>query len=191
MRDVVGILLAAGTARRFGKHKLLHPLPDDVPVGISAARTLIRAVPDAVAVVRPGDAALIEAFSAIGLKIVENPHADEGMGTSLAAGVSAMPGAGGWLIALADMPWVRPATMRSLAVRLRSGASIVAPVYAGRRGHPVGFARRWGEQLQTLCGDEGARGLIADHADELELLTTVDPGVLQDIDHPGDLAGDR
>lgn len=190
MRDVVGILLAAGTAQRFGTPKLLHPLPGDVPVGIAAARALIQAVPDAVAVVRPGDDALIEAFSAIGLKIVENPSADAGMGTSLAAGVRATPEAGGWLIALADMPWIRPATIRLLADRLRSGASMVAPLYAGRRGHPVGFAPRWGGQLRSLCGDEGARGLIADHAGELELQTTVDAGVLEDIDHPGDLTRD-
>ena len=112
------------------------------------------------------------------------------MGTSLAAGVSATPEAGGWLIALADMPWIRPATMRLLADRLRGGASMVAPVCAGRRGHPVGFAARWGEQLKSLCGDEGARDLLAGHAGELELRSSVDAGVLRDIDHPGDLTRD-
>ena len=65
----------------------------------------MEAVPNTIAVVQPGDHALIEAFSEIGLKVVENPLADEGMGASLAAGVNATSGAGGWLIALADMPW--------------------------------------------------------------------------------------
>ena len=191
MTDIVGILLAAGTAQRFGAPKLLHALPNGVPIGIAAARALIQAVPNAVAVVQPGDQILIESFSDIGLKIVENPFANDGMGTSLAAGIRATPEAGGWLIALADMPWVCPATICMLADRLRNGASMVAPVYAGRRGHPVGFAHRWGEKLQTLCGDKGARDLIADHSDELVLQTTLDAGVLEDIDHPGDLVRDR
>ncbi len=112
------------------------------------------------------------------------------MGASLAAGVSAAPGAGGWLIALADMPWIQPATMRMLADRLRSGASMVAPVFGGRRGHPVGFSREWGDRLQALDGDAGARSLIARHADELVLLDTADAGVLMDVDQPGDLVAD-
>jgi molybdenum cofactor cytidylyltransferase len=190
MTEVVGILLAAGSAKRFGAHKLMHPLADGTPIGVAAARALIQAVPNTIAVVRPDDHLLIEAYSVLGLKIVENPFADEGMGTSLAAGVSAAPEANGWLISLADMPWVRPATIRMLADRLRNGASMVAPVYDGRRGHPVGFAPRWGEKLRTLYGDEGARGLIAEHADELVLQTTVDAGVLEDIDHPSDLVHD-
>ena len=191
MTDVVGILLAAGSAQRFGAPKLLHALPNGVPIGIAAARALIQAVPKTIAVVQPGDQVLTEAFSAIGLKIVGNPFSNNGMGTSLAAGIRATPEAGGWLIALADMPWVYPATICMLADRLRNGASIVAPVYAGQRGHPVGFAHHWGEKLQTLCGDEGARDLIADHSEELVLQTTLDAGVLEDIDHPGDLVRDR
>ena len=188
MTEIAGILLAAGAARRFGAPKLLHPLPDGVPVGIASARTLVQAVPHTLAVVQAGDRSLIEAYAAIGLGIVENPFADAGMGTSLAAGVTAAAGAGGWLVALADMPWIQPATVRMLADGLRSGASMVAPVFGGRRGHPVGFSHHWGDRLLALGGDDGARSLLAEHADELVLLDTVDAGVLEDIDHPDDLA---
>lgn len=187
MTRIAGILLAAGAARRFGAPKLLHPLPDGVPVGIASARTLVQAVPHTLAVVQPGDRSLIEAYAEIGLGIVENPFADAGMGASLAAGVSAAAGAGGWLVALADMPWIQPATVRMLADRLRSGASMVAPVFGGRRGHPVGFSHHWGDRLQALGGDDGARNLLAEHAGELVLLDTADAGVLEDIDHPDDL----
>ena len=187
MTEIVGILLAAGASRRFGGPKLLHPLADGVPIGVAAARTLRQALPNSVAVVQPDDQVLITAFAAIGLKIVENPFADGGLGMSLAAGVRAVPEAAGWLIALADMPWVEPATIVMLAESLRNGASMVAPSYAGCRGHPVGFARRWGEQLGSLRGDKGARDLIADYAGELILHSTLDAGVLADIDHPGDL----
>jgi len=183
----VGILLAAGSASRFGVDKLLHPLPDGTPVGVASASALLQAVPNAIAVVRPGDYALIEAFSAIGLPVVENPLADAGMGSSLTAGVCATSGAAGWLIALADMPWLQPATITELANRLNNGASIVAPVYKGQRGHPVGFSSRWRNELQALSSDWGARDLLANYPDELELLNTEDAGVLQDVDHPQDL----
>jgi molybdenum cofactor cytidylyltransferase len=109
------------------------------------------------------------------------------MGTSLAAGVNATSDATGWLIALADMPWLQAATINVLADRLNSGASIVAPVYNGRRGHPVGFSSRWKNELQCLSGDRGARDLITAHGNELVLFTTEDAGVLMDVDHPQDL----
>ena len=187
MSELVGVLLAAGSASRFGAAKLLHPLPDGVAVGVAAGRTLLQAVPNTIAVVRPGDRALIEAFSTIGLKVVENPLADAGMGSSLAAGVDATSDAAGWLIALADMPWVQAATITALADRLNGRASIVAPVYQGRRGHPVGFSSRWQNELQALSGDRGARDLLANYPDEMELFDTEDAGVLLDVDHPQDL----
>jgi molybdenum cofactor cytidylyltransferase len=187
MGPVAGILLAAGAGRRFHGHKLLHPLADGEPVGVAAGRNLIAAVPDCVAVVRAGDLALASALGALGLRIHPHPGADGGMGTSIAAGVSATPGAGGWLIALGDMPWVRPETIRALADALRAGVSLVAPIHAGRRGHPVGFAAAWGERLQALNGNHGARNLIAAHAERLVLLPTADPGVLRDVDGPADL----
>jgi molybdenum cofactor cytidylyltransferase len=187
MTEVVGILLAAGSGRRFGAPKLLHPLPDGIPIAVAAARTLIQALPNAIAVVKPGDHALIEALSQTGLQIVENPMADEGMGTSLAAGINATAGASGWLIALADMPWLQPATISAIVDRMNNGASMVAPVYEEQRGHPVGFCSRWLQPLCGLSGDKGARDLIAKYSDELEMLTTEDAGVLRDIDYPQDL----
>ncbi len=189
MTQIAGILLAAGSARRFGAAKLLQPLHDGVPVAAAAAQALLQVLPNTLAVVKPGDHALIELFTELGLRIVENPLADEGMGTSLAAGVNAAATtrADGWLIMLADMPWIQPSTISALADRLADGASIVAPVYAGQRGHPVGFSSHWLQLLRDLSGDKGARDLIADNLDALELLATEDVGILQDIDFPHDL----
>ncbi len=187
MTEIAGILLAAGSARRFGTPKLLHPLQDGLPVAAAAAQTLVQVLPNTLAVVKPGDHALIQVFTELGLHIVENPLADEGMGTSLAAGINATAMADGWLIALADMPWIQPTTISALADRLENGASMVAPVYAGRRGHPAGFSSRWLQPLRDLHGDKGARDLIAENLDALELLTTEDAGVLRDVDYPHDL----
>ena len=192
MTEITGILLAAGSARRFGAHKLLQPLHDGVPVAAAAVQSLIQVLPNTVAVVKPGDYALIELFTELGLQVVENSLAAEGMGTSLSAGINASAAtttrADGWLIMLADMPWIQPTTIAVLADRLKQGASMVAPVYAGHRGHPVGFSSRWLQPLRDLSGDKGARELIRDHSDALELFATEDAGVVKDIDYPQDLS---
>lgn len=187
MPEVTGILLAAGYSKRFGDAKLLQRLPGGIPVCIAAAQAMQEHLPNTLAVIRKDDDLLKTAFEEIGLKAIENPYADEGMGTSLASGINATTESTAWLIALADMPWINPATIGLLADHLRHGASIVAPTYQGQRGHPVGFASHWRNSLGTLSGDKGAKRLIKDHTRELILVDTQDLGILKDIDFPKDL----
>ncbi|PVV27127.1 MAG: hypothetical protein B6D79_04015 [gamma proteobacterium symbiont of Ctena orbiculata] len=187
MTEIQGILLAAGSGQRFGRHKLLHPLPNGVLMGVAAAYHLVAALPNTLAIVRPDDVRLAERFEALGLRVVENSQAEQGMGRSLAMGVGASADAKGWVVALADMPWIKPETIGAVAQALSQGARLAAPVYQGRRGHPVGFGRQWWDRLQALQGDHGARHLLQAYPDELVLLSTDDPGILLDIDHQDDL----
>jgi molybdenum cofactor cytidylyltransferase len=112
------------------------------------------------------------------------------MGESLAHAVRATRDAGGWVIALADMPFVRPETIRAVAWRLAAGAPIVAPRYHGERGHPVGIAARYLAELEALAGDEGARAILKRDAALVEFVDCDDPGVLRDVDTPADLDSD-
>jgi molybdenum cofactor cytidylyltransferase len=187
---IVGVLLAAGGGARFGGNKLAAPLPAGpwagLAVAIAACRNLRSAV-DVVAVVRADDEALATSLAREGARIVVARRAAEGMGASLAAGVAAAGDAEGYVVALADMPWVAPATIRVVADALAGGASIVAPRFRGRRGHPVGFAAAHRDALVALGGDEGARSLLAAHAGALRFVDVDDPGVLRDVDVPEDL----
>jgi molybdenum cofactor cytidylyltransferase len=188
MKDAcTGILLAAGQGSRFGADKLLQPLADGTPLALAAARHLHAALPHGIAVVADTGGELAGQLVQLGLQVVANPHAAQGMGTSIACGVAARPMARGWIIALADMPWIPSAVIRKVAGALAGGADIAAPVCQGRRGHPVGFAARHGAALQHLRGDAGARGIIAAHADSLQLIETTDHGVLLDVDTPASL----
>ena len=184
---IVGILLAAGSASRFGGAKLQAALPDGTTVGVAALRNLLAAVDSVIAVVRPGDDMLANAMRSAGAYVTVCPTAGDGMGASLAWGVRAAPMAVGWLVALADMPWIRPETIGRVADGLRGGAALVAPQYRGARGHPVGIAARFYAELAALSADEGARRLIASHGASLELVAVEDEGVVQDIDTPVDL----
>jgi molybdenum cofactor cytidylyltransferase len=114
--------------------------------------------------------------------------AARGMGASLAHGVAQRRGADGWIVALGDMPLIKPATIATIARELEAGRELVAPAYKGQRGHPVGLGKRYGAQLLALSGDAGARDIIAAHKDQLTLIECDDPGVLQDIDRREDLA---
>lgn len=183
-----GILLAAGSARRFGGAKLVAALADGTPVGVASWRALAAALPRTLAVVRPGDEALAAALAAAGATVVACPRADEGMGASLACGVAASRNAAGWVVALADMPWIAPATIRRVADAIASGASVAAPFHRGERGHPVGFAAAHRDALAALSGDEGAKAIVAAHRARLVRIDVDDSGVLRDIDVPGDLA---
>jgi molybdenum cofactor cytidylyltransferase len=153
-------------------------------VGVAAARQLIAVIPETLAVVKPNDDALPPLLAAQGLSIVVNDRAAAGLGASLACGVAAAPRAKGWVIGLADMPLIQTATIELVVNRLRNGAAIVAPVYHRRRGHPVGFSARFLSELTRLQSDHGARDLLEQHADVLDLVEVGDRGILMDFDYP-------
>jgi molybdenum cofactor cytidylyltransferase len=112
-------------------------------------------------------------------------EAGRGMGATLASGVRASKEAAGWIVALADMPYVRVETILAIERALAAGARTVAPYYAGVRGHPVGFDASCASELLALDGDCGARAVLARH---VPLRIEVDDaGILADIDTPGDL----
>jgi molybdenum cofactor cytidylyltransferase len=179
---IAGILLAAGRGSRFGGHKLLHPLASGKAMAALAAEHLLSVVPCSIAVCRPGDQALIGILTDAGLDIVVCERSAEGMGASVSCGVQATRRASGWIIALADMPLVRPDTIRAVVTLLGSGAQIAAPAYRGQRGHPVGFSAACGDELAQLAGDRGARLVLERHPGRLQLQEVDDPGCLLDID---------
>lgn len=183
-----GILLAAGQGKRFGADKLLQPLADGTAMALAAARQLQAVLPHSIVVVADAEGELAGQLARLGLQVVANPHTAQGMGTSIACGVAACPAARGWVIALADMPWVPESIIRAVAGALEQGADIVAPVCQGRRGHPAGFSARHGAALRQLRGDTGARGIITAHRASLQLIETTERGVLLDVDEPATLS---
>lgn len=187
MDPIIGILLAAGTSRRFGADKLTHILPDGDQVAVHACRNLLAGTDRVLAVVRPGSEELAARLQAEGAEVRICNNAEQGMGASLAFGIHARPEAAGWLVALADMPWITPATIRKVADALRLGALIAAPCWQGQRGHPVGFSHVLGPNLSALKGDAGAKSVIQAHLEQLRLVDCDDQGVLWDIDTQQDL----
>ncbi|WP_211467961.1 nucleotidyltransferase family protein [Collimonas silvisoli] len=186
--QIVGLLLAAGRGRRFDpsgvRSKLLQSLPatSGRTVLASAAGNLAAALP--ICVVLRSD--VPELITQVADYVwVQCETADDGMAASLVRGLQQTADAAGWVIALADMPYVQPATIEALALALRQGADIAVPTYLGRRGNPVGFSRKHLPQLLALRGDQGARSLL--QSLPVVEVTVADPGIHQDIDTVADI----
>jgi molybdenum cofactor cytidylyltransferase len=193
------IVLAAGLGSRFtgAGHKLEQLLPDQgggSDVASVLSLTLRHAIESRMPVLVVTTAELAplahEDVAARDVLVVPRaaPTRGRGMGDSIAAGVAARADAPGWLLLPADMPRVKPSTMRAVAQAL-SGHPVAFAQHQGRRGHPVAFSPELYSELAALTGDEGARRLVArypSHAVEVD-----DPGVLVDIDTSEDLQEQR
>lgn len=187
------LILAAGAARRFGSDKLRHPMPDGRPLiahTLDAARAALG--PAAlVVVVAAGNAPLraeLAALAVTAVPVAAAPDATDSLGRSLAAGVAALPATHGILILLADLPFIAPTTIAAVARAIAGGAPLAAPFHAGQRGHPVGFAPAWRDDLLALHGEYGARDLLQRAGTRLQRIVVDDPGCITDIDTPKGLA---
>jgi molybdenum cofactor cytidylyltransferase len=182
------VVLAAGAGSRY--HGTRHKLSEQLGGDSVLVRTLRNAIASEMSVVLVISEALIaeaKGLVAPADMVVVDPRSQTswGMGDSIAAGVSIHASATGWLMLPADMPLVRPGSLRAVAAALDQ-QPIAFAQHRGRRGHPVGFAAELFSELVMLKGDEGARRLLARYptaAVELD-----DAGVLFDIDTIDDLA---
>lgn len=182
---VAGLVLAAGAGRRFGGPKALVELAGERLVD-RAVRLLDEAGVTATYVVQ-GAAAL----TVPGAQVVDNPGWAEGMGSSLRAGLAALPGPVEAVVVLpVDQPGLTVAAVRR--VLAAAGADLdraaATATYAGRRGHPVLLGRaHWPAVAAGAVGDVGARPFLAAHPWVVEVECS-DVAGGDDVDEPSDLA---
>ena len=194
---VSALVLAAGRSTRMGPvNKLLAPF---------GGRAMVRAVVDELAgssvrpvVVVTGHEAerVEEALAGAGVRLVHNPEYREGLSGSIRAGLAALPkSAEAAVICLGDMPLVTSAHVDRLVAAFdpAEGREICVPVFEGKRGNPVLFARRFFDEIAGVRGDVGARHLIGEYEEYVCEVAMGDRGVLVDVDSPQALReiGDR
>ena len=194
---VSALVLAAGRSTRMGPvNKLLAPL---------GGRAMVRAVVDELAgssvrpvVVVTGHEAerVEEALAGAGVCLVHNPEYRQGLSGSIRAGLAALPeSAEAAVICLGDMPLVTSAHVDRLVAAFdpAEGREICVPVFEGKRGNPVLFARRFFDEIAGVRGDVGARHLIGEYEEYVCEVAMGDRAVLVDVDSPQALReiGDR
>ena len=186
--QIAAIILAAGSASRMGRPKQLLDWGGRPLVRVVAEHALAARLDRVLVVVGAAGDAVAAALAGLPVELVENPAYAEGQSTSLRAGVAALgPHVDAALVLLGDQPLVTPAIVQRLIDEWRaSGAAIVAPLYRGRRGNPVLFARSVFDELLGIQGDQGARAILAADPARIHPVRFDDDRPLADIDTPED-----
>ena len=177
------IVLAAGFSRRFGNQKLIQKLSNGNSVLKQTLERIQAAIPNIEIVTTPELSAYLTPQTC-GINIFSN--ASQGIGATLAFGISRSNNWDACLVCLADMPFIKTETYRSIDSALQRD-KIVTPWHKGKRGNPVGFGSQFFDELMTLDGDIGANHIVTNHADAVLRLNLSDPGILLDIDTKADL----
>lgn len=197
---VVGLLLAAGGGRRLGGRPKALLSHGGRPLVEHAAQVLRAGGCTRVHVVLGAAAAQVRREAVLpGCVLVDNPAWEEGMGSSLRAGLTSLAdatagatddgtSAGAALVLLVDQPGIGSAAVARVRAAYHSPASLVAAAYDGQRGHPVLFgAHHWAGVAASARGDRGARAYLAAHTDALTLVECGDVAEAFDIDTSADL----
>jgi CTP:molybdopterin cytidylyltransferase MocA len=121
--------------------------------------------------------------------VIENPYWEEGMSTSLRAGLASVLAdrtVTAMVVALADQPRIGAEAYRRLVLAHADGAELAVATYGGKRGHPVLIGRNYFDEAMHMTGDQGARTLLA--KPEVVEVPCDGTGAATDVDTPADLA---
>jgi molybdenum cofactor cytidylyltransferase len=183
---ISGIVLAAGTASRFGSTKQIVEV-DGKPLVQHAIDVAAAAELQEIVVVLGHDAERVRAALQIrpNARVVVNERFAEGQSTSLAAGILALDASTeAAVVLLGDQPGVKPEEIRLLVARFaETHAPVVRLRYRNAPGPALLSKEIWPEALE-LSGDIGARAFFDSHqVDELE----IERDAPRDIDSPADV----
>ncbi|WPO70431.1 MULTISPECIES: nucleotidyltransferase family protein [unclassified Streptomyces] len=189
--EIAGLLLAAGGGRRLGGRPKALLEHRGRPLVEHAVEVLRAAGCARVHVVLGAAADAVRARASLpGCVLVDNPEWEQGMGSSLRAGLASLrdTGADAALVSLVDQPGIGAVATARVRDAYRSPSTLAAAAYEGLRGHPVLFGRdHWAGIEATAVGDRGARDYLRAHADALTLIECREVADAYDIDTAEDL----
>ncbi len=181
---ISAIVLAAGKSIRMGFPKLLLQVRGKSLLQHVIDNALQSKVGEVIVVLGAGAAALRREIKQGKVRVIENASYEEGLSTSLRAGLRAVsPQAQAALVLMGDQPLVSHTIIDALVDKYQeSGSFIVAPVYNGQRGNPVLFDRSLIPELIGVIGDKGGREIIERHFDQLTIVEIESAMIGSDID---------
>jgi molybdenum cofactor cytidylyltransferase len=192
-KRIAAVVLAAGRSTRMGgPNKLLAEIARRPLVRIAAEAALASGAKPVIVVAGHQRDQVEQALTGLPVRVVHNPNFADGLGTSLKAGIAAVPPeSDGAIVLLGDMPQVDARLIDRLIAAFDSdrGALVVVPTFEGKRGNPVLWSRRFFPDLMGIEGDVGARHLIGRYGEAVVEVPVDGKGALTDIDTPEALLG--
>ena len=169
------ILLAAGGSARLGRPKQLLAYRDVTLLQHSLQTATACTARPVVLVLGANAEALQKEIKEVNVDTVLNSAWQEGMASSIRCGLKAIternPAVEGCLLMVCDQPYVTPELLNELiAIHQKTGKGIVACGYQDTFGPPVFFHQRFFQELLQLKGDTGARSIVREHPDMVDVI---------------------
>ena len=176
------VLMAAGSARRFGENKLAKEV-----IGVPIFRRALETIPadsfEKVVVVTQSDY-FSEYVKEYHFTDIHNNEPEKGISRTIRLGLSSLQECDGVLFSVSDQPLLRCQSVRKLVELWRTQPEKIASLgHDGQRGNPCIFPARFFPELMALRGDTGGGAVIRRHKEDLVILET-DPRELMDVDTP-------
>jgi molybdenum cofactor cytidylyltransferase len=187
-KRIAAIVLAAGRSTRMGgPNKLTAEIGGKPLVRIAVEQALASHAAPVIVVTGHQREQVEAALAGVDVQLVHNPDYADGLGSSLKAGVAAVPAeADGVVVCLGDMPQVTAALIDRLIAGYdaEKGALVVAPTRDGQRGNPVLWSRRFFPDLMAVSGDVGARHVLSNYGEAVVEVPVSESGAFVDVDTP-------
>ena len=170
-KDIHAVLLAAGRSERMGRNNKLLLNVDGIPLVRKSAINILNSNVTSMTVVTGFDEnKIVNALSGLNVNFVKNINFEEGLSSSLKAGLANItPTPSAVIICLADMPKIQPEHINQLIENFDplKGWEICIPTNNGKRGNPVLIGSRFFPYIFETSGDFGAKQVMKQHSDKI------------------------
>jgi len=184
--NLSAIVLAAGKSARIApENKLLLPVQGKTIIQKVVEEIIPLKFPEVLVITGFEQDKIKKALQDYPVRLIRNPDYEQGMSASIRLGMlKAKSDIDGYMIFLADMPWIDQNTLKTLIRFFYTNpeSTIVVPVFQKRRGNPVIFSKKYENDLLSLDGDSGARPIIKKFQDQVIEVPIPSERLLLDID---------
>lgn len=178
---ITAIIMASGYSRRMKKNKLLLEYKGKMLIQQTIDMILKCDFSQIILVAREKE--IIQLGKSSGLTVIENKKADRGISESIKLGVTYAGNRDGYMFFTADQPLLNVDIINKLLQSFcQDKAHIIVPHYAGRRGSPVIFPKKFKQDLLHLEGDVGGKIIINKYFEQVRFLEIDNEKSLFDVD---------